>query len=96
MCKQQVVMTAPPWKGCCEEQTVPGVEQAFTKALCSVARVTRGSCSVTHKHYDGLSDAGLCSKTTACALAFLCAHEKEVSIPPTVYSLGAYVQSVCS
>lgn len=75
---------------------MPGVEQAFTKALCSVARVTRGGCSVTHKHYDGLSDAGLCSKTTACALAFLCAHEKEVSIPPTVYSLGAYVQIVCS
>lgn len=34
VCKLQVVMTAPPWKGRCEEQrTVPGEEQVFTKAL---------------------------------------------------------------
>lgn len=35
VCKLQVVMAAPPWEGCCEEQrTVPGMEQAFTKPLC--------------------------------------------------------------
>lgn len=34
VCKLQVVITVPPWKGYCEEwRTVPGVEQAFTKPV---------------------------------------------------------------